>query len=364
MCYCNLLSLLSIPNFYLTGGGSNSHLNVERVPGHMEMVQLQDPVHDIGNMVSSSGTSSSYLDPFWSHGINLQFNKLPLDVVEVLQNGQKLLGSKRRFLVKHLIDVATQLSVCPVRAELAVIARRVYDEYPLLITDQVNGSIIGSGYDRFLKQLIDRNDNMKRKNRAGNPALRKRMAAISVLVDTTSTRTHAINDHYGCVQYSPDLQPEAAAMLELLKGNQKAQLEAGVFSVQTFVQETYPLQRQEINSGMEVGIILSEWPVLGNYHGLLAHFRILTGINIMEAMPGKVKEISGKLVSYLTSNNHPQALQDQNREILGEIQRSRLLSKNDEASIIGLIKLLTSYFKEDLATLFYLVNVSIVAALL
>jgi len=225
---------------------------------------------------------------------------------------------------------------------MSIIASRIHSLYPKAINDHMDENKIGSGFDTFLKQLINRYDNFDRKKE--NP-LQNSKNSSQVILPLDAER-----DAYGCVNWKPKLTQEerlaAAAMRdEFVDGNNLAE----------FMSATFKLQRDDMIS-KTVSVVLSEWPMLKNSSAILSHFEELTRVSLNATLKAKIIAFSGRLMNFATSED------SQETKKCFAIYQEMLETKNvtgcQEGSYLGVIWLLMLQLKEDVETLLPLVDVS------
>ena len=86
-------------------------------------------------------------------------DRLPINVGKDLRSGSHLDRRKRLAVVHLLVDVARSCSTTIARRQMSVLAQRGVTLYPGSLQDRINDSVIGTGYDSLLRQMVFRNEN-------------------------------------------------------------------------------------------------------------------------------------------------------------------------------------------------------------
>lgn len=92
------------------------------------------------------------------------------------------------------------LTVCkkPGKRHITEIARKMVIQYPKCFQDEIEGQVVGTGYDSLVKQFISRIDNY---HRLQVPAAQKRLAES----DSPDNAKKVCRDAYGCINPEPEL---------------------------------------------------------------------------------------------------------------------------------------------------------------
>ncbi|XP_018007551.1 uncharacterized protein LOC108665318 [Hyalella azteca] len=102
-------------------------------------------------------------DLAWPFILDLKMESLDTEIIHDLDSQNRVIGRKRRALVRHVLSQIHTVTKRPQKKELRIIAARINSMYPKAITDHFDENKVGSGYDTFLNQLVNRNDNFYRK---------------------------------------------------------------------------------------------------------------------------------------------------------------------------------------------------------
>jgi hypothetical protein len=113
--------------------------------------------------------------------------------------------------------------------------------------------------------------------------------------------------------------------------------------VAILMEETYCLQRHDINDGMDATDLKASWPFLFSPIGIDVHCKQLTGVSLLEAMAASFNSKTAPMLSYFKTSSKRCSL------VLSRIEAAKAALKNDSPSVIGLLLLLAAHFndKED-----------------
>lgn len=125
------------------------------------------PVIATRNQVSPT-SSVSGSPPFtrednsWHYSFEIPWNKMPSNTRKLLDTGKRPSPSERREIIR--IVVAEILTVCkkPGKRHITEIARNMVIRYPKSFQDEIEGQVVGTGYDSLVKQFLSRIDNYRR----------------------------------------------------------------------------------------------------------------------------------------------------------------------------------------------------------
>ena len=192
------------------------------------------------------GASGVWVDEF-----EIPWSKFPKKkLMTCLQNELRPNPSARREMVRILVDEISKISQKPGKKALATIAQKIVKKYPKSFRDEIEGSLVGTGYDSLLKQLQIRFDNI---NRNSNSNSFKRKSSLATenedeVEDGPALRI-SIRDRYGCINYMPSDYPDGESestqenKQSLLKEKYKQRLNN---EVEDLMRETYFSQRKDI----------------------------------------------------------------------------------------------------------------------
>lgn len=232
------------------------------------------------------------LNPIWAVEFEIPWDTFPKrDVVSMLQKGMRPKPSGTRQMVRILADEISKITKKSGKKALTTIAQKIVKTYPKSFLDEIDGSVVGTGYDSLLKQLQTRFNNMNRKfmNDSFKRTLEDSLSDEENDTPRTSpTQKIYLRDKYGCINFMPVDYPngESETTQEekkvLLQQKYKQRLKDGV---EDLMKDTYTSQRKDIiEKKMDLPDLQTSWPYLFDQAGMFVHFKELTGINIKEAI--------------------------------------------------------------------------------
>lgn len=149
--------------------------------------------------------------------------------------------------------------------------------YPKSFRDEIEGQVVGTGYDSLVKQFISRIDNWRHLQ---TPRAQKRLSESH----TPDNANKACKDAYGI---NPDPELPAGETKDQQKRKQEELMnmfknkDKDAKKIERLMVETFPSQRRDILSGLkETEDILKEWPFLCQEIEMRLHFKELTGVHI------------------------------------------------------------------------------------
>lgn len=172
---------------------------------------------------------------------------MPLSTRKLLDTKQRPSAAERRGGIR--IVVAEILSVCKKtgKRHIAEIARKMVIQYPKSFRDEIEGQVVGTGYDSLIKQLMSRIDNY---TRLQAPPAKKRTSESGSPDSVKKGR----KDEYGCVNSKPvllagetkQLQKQKQEELIMMFNNRDKDLK----KMEKLMLETLPSQRKDILLGL------------------------------------------------------------------------------------------------------------------
>ncbi|KAF3844584.1 hypothetical protein F7725_007747 [Dissostichus mawsoni] len=139
-------------------------------------------------------------------------------------------------------------------------------QYPKSFRDEIEGQVVGTGYDSLTKQMLSRIDNYRR---IQSP-LQKRQSE-----GETNDPKKRRKDSYGCINSEPELPAgetntmQKQKQLELKRMFDENARDAN--TIERLMVETFHSQRRDILSSKEMEDL---------ENGIRLHFRELTGVDI------------------------------------------------------------------------------------
>jgi hypothetical protein len=269
-----------------------------------------------------------------------------------LKEGKPVTAALRNELVRCVSDNILQRCRMPARSSINIVAEQIVTKYSH-IRDEIEGSVVGTGFTSFRNQLENRIVYLKRPLSVHRiRTLAKRHAAHETEPsdnEPSTSKKKQMRDGYGCVNFLPTVMPDGETHESLsVKQKQLKELyssqrwnEADVSALMT---DTYIIQRQDLVGVdvLSVADIKSEWPYLCEPRWFFEHLKSLLGIMILEKMEENLLTKKSSLIGYLRSKS---SVHRELRKRIAEIDV-------EDASVLIIIPLLMTYFKEDEQVLF------------
>ncbi|XP_042230004.1 uncharacterized protein LOC121871659 [Homarus americanus] len=280
------------------------------------------------------------------------------DLLTFLEKGMRPNPPARREMVRILVDEISKVCKKKGKKALTTIAHKIVKQYPKSFQDEINGTIVGTGFDSLLKQLQLRFDNVNRKSN-GQSMKRKKDDVMADDEDLSAAKTSqkdAKHDKHGCINYMPIDYPDGETKVS--QRNKKTILkQKHLFGVSDEVgelmQTTYFTQRIDIiEKNLSISKLQVEWPYLFERHGMFVHFKELTGIDIQEKL-NNVYETQGK-------KNLQWMKEQQNKHmkiIVNELLEAKSTMGNNSPEVAAMICAVLSHLNEKEASLYRLVEV-------
>lgn len=289
-------------------------------------------------------------DNNWHYRFEIPWMQIPSNTRKLLDKEKRPSPAERREIIRIL--VAEVLGVCkkPGKRHINEIARKVVNRYPKSFRDEIEGQVVGTGYDSLAKQMISRIDNYRRLQ---SPPARKRLCVDHSPDNSKRER----RDDYGCINHDPELPAgesqvsQRGKQEELLKMFQNK--DKNVKKIERLMIETFPSQRRALLSALkETKEILDEWPYLCKETGIKIHFKELTGVQIDETFDQCAAAKFKRILRYF------QFIQTEPSSREGSIL-CQILDGVDEPS--AAVLLLLAHFKEQQDKLFVCVDDTAIA---
>ncbi|KAG1925822.1 hypothetical protein F2P79_025266 [Pimephales promelas] len=123
---------------------------------------------------SSQSTSSNHSqspNPDWVDTFLVPWDKLPEELMQLLERGNRPSPRIRREMVRIVVQEMMRKNPCPSKKSSTEVAKKMVAKYPKSLQDIIEGDVIGPGYHSLVKQLQYRIENAKR---SMTPKMRKR----------------------------------------------------------------------------------------------------------------------------------------------------------------------------------------------
>lgn len=286
----------------------------------------------------------------WHYSFHIPWSKLAPSARQLLENNQRPSAAERREIVR--VVVGEVLSVCkkPGKRHIAEIARQMVIRYPKSFRDEIEGQVVGTGYDSLVKQLMSRIDNFRRLQTPTN----KRVSESGRPENVKKGR----KDAYGCINPDPELPSSETKQLQ----DQKQEELINMFKnkdkdekrVEKLMVETFPSQRRDLLSGLkETKEIFKVWPFLYQEIGMRLHFRELTGIQIDDTFEESTGSKIRRILRYF------QFVQTDPSSRVGTVLNQTLEGGDDTCAAV---QMLLAHFKEQQEKMFVIVDDTAIAS--
>ncbi|XP_064474140.1 uncharacterized protein LOC135388492 [Ornithodoros turicata] len=231
-------------------------------------------------------------------------------------------------MVRIIIDHAMKTCDRPLRKHLAIISREIVSQYPSSFQDSFEGTVVGTGYDSLLNQLVFRTENCIRSSRNCGTF---RAGGL-----------HRDSSRYGCTSRQSDdideeVMTEKKESLKSLFVSKEGQRDIVVEEMKL----TYPLQRKMVNSSMTTRELLKEWPYLFESDGLFVHFKELVGVDVAQVLPTAFREKGNNVIKFAKQDSE---ITDTVIEIFEALEKAPGSEPQNEAVAVTL--LLLHFLKE------------------
>lgn len=299
---------------------------------------------------SESGSSPlARGDNSWHYSFDVPWSKMPSSTRKLLDTEKRPSAAERREVIR--IVVAEILTVCkkPGKRHITEIARKMVIRYPKSFRDEIEGQVIGTGYDSLGKQLISRIDNHRRLQA---PPAQKRLSESGGPDDAKKER----KDAYGCINPEPELPAGETKQLQKQKQEELMKMfknkDKDAKKIERLMVETFPSQRRDMLGMKETEEIIKEWPFLFQETGMRLHFRELTGVQIDDSFEESIATKFRRILRYF------QFLQTEPSSRAGTIL-SQTLAGGDETC--AAVLMLLAHFKEQQDKMFLNVDDTAIA---
>lgn len=295
----------------------------ETVPAIGSNIQLFIVSPESGHSAHTS-KNSEYV---WKD-MAVPWDKLPSYVLKSCEEGtndKRIISQVINVIVGEMRSIKSNIP----RTAFRCLAEKMADTYPKTFLDvDEDGTILGGGISSTVSKLFDRNNYLNRphKRKGEEPFVKP---APPKLLKTVR------NSKVGCSNWQP-LVEEKADKIDIIKMINSIDSSHPDFF--KFLEETYPEQRQFLNSienPPTAKETIEKWPVLFDSGCVIWHFKKLTEVETCEISPIKIL----KIINFGKKMN--------------------IVFNEEEDQLLSALRILSSYFKEDLSTLFYRFKVRI-----
>ncbi len=242
---------------------------------------------------------------FWAYNFEIDGNLFAPHLKKMLEDNVKLKPKYRRQLVREFVTAVS--AVCqqnPSRKAVEVLANRLVAKFPCM-KEQIDGTVIGSGCDGLILNIVRRVENESRKKSEENSnaidkAERKR--GIHVQEFALKKPKQDKQDSFGCINYSPTVcerDNQEKIREELKEAYRSAEGRKNKNLIEDHMNATYPLQRESILALKTVSFLSKEWPFLFSTVGIDRHFQTLVGKSAVECMVSSLETKGPRILKFL-----------------------------------------------------------------
>ncbi|XP_064477903.1 uncharacterized protein LOC135391542 isoform X1 [Ornithodoros turicata] len=282
-------------------------------------------------------SKASNVDPNWPVNFQVCWESMPPQLISALKKKERPSSRLRREMVRLVVDQARAMCERPLKKHYEIIARRIVGQYPASFQDAFEGTVVGTGHDSLLNQLVFRTENCVRfKNRCSGETAdltksgRKKARMYGCFKDST---TENIDEE--CLEEKKETLKHWYVTNTGQKDDIKAEMKA-----------TYLLQRKMIDSKIKTPELLSEWPYLFMPDGMFIHFHELVGIHVEDVLPVSFKEKGLSILKFAQQCEKSDAA----TQILAELEDAPGTELQNQAVAVTL--LLLHYLEENEGAVF------------
>uniref|UniRef100_A0A6M2D3D7 Protein synganglion overexpressed n=1 Tax=Rhipicephalus microplus TaxID=6941 RepID=A0A6M2D3D7_RHIMP len=283
-------------------------------------------------------TSSTYSAECFS--FHLEY--VPNFVQKALKARRPLPQRERRDLVRCVAEQLTTMSDRPQRNLIRQAAMDVVRAFPDALLDRnLDGRLLGTGYDSFFQQLESLIENV-----ASQRVKRTVVSTAQQLQQSCGRR--AAKDLYGCVNWQPatnsDPPEEVDERIQFLKREaKKGPKEIDARRCSDYMEEMYPEQRSFINADPppSISAVKDQWPMLFHRPFFYNHGNKLLAKDVKAIFDQKVSTYAPPLVRYMETITRTDVIY-----ILLAMEKGTKKG-NANAQEEAMLPLLCSYFRED-----------------
>jgi hypothetical protein len=279
---------------------------------------------------------------------------MPANLMTTITQKERPTPALRREMIRIICSEIVTTCANPGRRQLRLLADKIVNTYPLSFRDMLDGDVIGSGYDSLMLQLESRLDNLNR----GKLSVKRRLSENSTeSSESVQSKKICPRDYYGCVSWQPIL-PSGDDLVDL-KTKQTAlkslasDASPDMVLLKELMQQTYCLQREDINVGMNAAELQEEWPSLFTALGIETHFEQLTEIPLLVTMTSAMERKAATIVDFLKSTSKKCTA------VLLRLDEAKAEFGNNSPMVVGVLLLLASHFGENVDSLVLTRDVSI-----
>lgn len=250
-----------------------------------------------------------------------------------LDEKKRPLPKDRRKMIRTVVDEMASLCARPRKHQLAIVAKKMVEKYPSSLSDMLDNTLIGTGYDSLLNQLLSRVENENRRS-APQP------------VATYVNQKDGASCSYGCRKNSRESTQDEADEMERQRVILQSMFSQGAPSNEEerlLMVSTYPLQRKDIDSANRtMKQLKQEWPFLFTPSGIFCHFKELVGCDIEEQLRMAFDEKKRQILQLM---KYEQTTHKSLAKIICNMSRSS--ASGTAAECLGVMLLIIAWFNEN-----------------
>ena len=235
-------------------------------------------------------------------------DKLKLEVARQL---------KKAYINHH--QVYTHLQKTPGREIYRKVTNQIFQKFPTCIKDVINGKVLGTGREGFLKAFELCNENMMRSYQPASRAKKAKQGrgTVGVIMEEyePALTEPQKEEQIGIKQYLKNLSEGGQwdqEEVEKNMGNSYKLQRLEILEVRDEVEGQQDQNEDEEDVALEnraLAKLITEWPFLFKKIGLTQHFIRLTGKDMRPEIARFILEDLDHLILYLTSKS-PQAVKN------------------------------------------------------
>ncbi len=329
----------------LTSTPSNQPINLTSTPTNQP---------DNASTPTSSKAALNTSDTAWAFNVDLSVDKFSAEMRAILK-GEKVLQAKHRLsIVRELAALISAEVEKPTKKIVDVACGRLVSKYPVL-TEKIDDVVIGSGSDGFAIKVCKRLENQGRGNEPESMNVGKKRPS-SPDDDRDAAKKTAVS-MYGCVNYRPAIVDRAALETAKLEIITELMTKAGQENPKKYLPQmefTFPLQRENILTGLVLESLAENWPLLFCSYGFDLHFKLLVGKSAIDLISTGV-HTKGELILRYFEHCGSKKLS----YILYDVEKAARRDSGGQAATAGVFMGLMEYFSEDSTLLFNCMEVSL-----
>nr|XP_050028093.2 uncharacterized protein LOC126523536 isoform X3 [Dermacentor andersoni]XP_050030180.2 uncharacterized protein LOC126526322 isoform X1 [Dermacentor andersoni] len=269
-----------------------------------------------------------FLNSNWVESFDIPWDSMPKTLLEALHKSKRPTPRDRRKMVRVIIDSVKKVCPKPLRKHLAVVARKVVELHPSSFKDVFDNTVIGTGYDSLLNQLVCRVENVNREDVheakvRDMRCAKKRSSCIPYPEQETSTKDDA------------EMRREQEALQTMFKADSSY-----TEDVHVLMASTHRLQQLDIKLGTSITELKKAWPFLFMPCGLESHVELLLGVNVTETLDHSLRNKKRVILDFFDKEKH-------GKPNIMRAWREAPCSTQAEAEFLRIVLLTMAWFEEE-----------------